>query len=192
LRTAGGDDELISGLAEVAVCRQVLQAQEEEQGRREPEPAAEREVETRSGPATYSPSSAALRSLFIPGLGQFYTGSPAAGGLFLAGWAGALGFGLMSQEVTTYCLAQATDTCPSGSIRDQVTERPNMMIGVGAAAALAVASALHARSAANKANARGFAGGGEEDAAGASVTLRLFPAELPRRPTDMVLVQLRF
>jgi len=187
LRAAGADDELITGLGRVAVCREVQQAEEEPP----PPPPEERTRPSSSGAAPYSPSSAAVRSLAIPGLGQFYTGSPAAGGLFLAGWAGALGYGLMSQEVTVYCLAPATEgSCPAGQDRNEEVERPNLIIGVGAAAVIAVASALHARSAANKANAQGFGPG--EDAKSAALSLHILPAGQPRRPTDMVLIQLRF
>ncbi len=184
LRAAGADDQLISGLREVAVCGEERRA-EEEVARR-----TEEEARPFSGTQLYSPSSAALRSLAIPGLGQFYTGSPAAGGLFLAGWAGALGFGLMSQKVTIECLAPTTDSCPAGEVRDEIVERPKLMIGLGAAAVLAVASALHARSAANKANNQSF--GSQEDARTARVRLHVLPVGQPVRATDIVLVQLRF
>jgi len=184
LRAAGADDQLISGLREVAVCWEERRAEEE------PARRTEEEASPSSGTQLYSPSSAALRSLAIPGLGQFYTGSPAAGGLFLAGWAGALGFGLMSQEVTIECLAKTTGSCPPGDVRDEIVRRPKLMIGLGAAAVLAVASALHARSAANKANSQTFSS--QEDARTARVRLHVLPVGQPLRATDIVLVQLRF
>jgi hypothetical protein len=192
LREAGGDDDLLAGLENVTVCG------EEEEEAREEEPAVEEEAPApveeepaaRAGAGHYSPGSAALRSLAVPGLGQFYTGNPVLGGLFLAGWAGALGFGFMSQEVTVYCLAQTTESCPSGQVRNEEVERPMLLVGVGAAAALAVGSALHARASARRANAR-MAGGGE-GAGRPGISLRLLPTDPPPRPTDVVVLQLRF
>ena len=194
LRAAGGDDALLEGLGDVDVCGEEEPeeeaVQEEPQAREEPAEPPREEATPAAGATVYSPASAALRSLLVPGLGQFYTGSPAVGGLFLAGWAGALGYGFMSQEVTIYCLAPATDACPSGQVRNEVSERPNLMVGLGVAAALAVGSALHARSAASKANARTGAGGSAIRPTG--IRLRVLPPSPPPRPNDLVLLQVRF
>ena len=127
LRAAGATDELITGLRNVCY------------GGPEPEPETPTETPpvaaSSSIPLPYSPGSAALRSLAIPGLGQFYTGRPAVGALFLAGWAGALGFGFMSQDVTVECLARVgeSEPCPSDQVRGKVTERPVLVVGLGAA-----------------------------------------------------------
>mgnify|MGYP006277734761 CR=1 FL=1 len=191
LREAGGDDELLTGLENVAVCGEEEEAREEEPAVEEETPApAEEEPAARAGAGPYSPGSAALRSLAVPGLGHFYTGNPVLGGLFLAGWAGALGFGVMSQEVTVYCLAQTTESCPSGQVRNEEVERPMLLVGVGAAAALAVGSALHARASARQANARMAGGGGGAGRPG--ISLRFLPTDPPPRPTDVVVLQLRF
>jgi hypothetical protein len=105
-----------------------------------------------TGGAAVSPGSAAIRSLFVPGLGQFATGKPVAGVAFLGAWGGALAYGLLSKETTTECLRQVQPggTCPSDDIRGTSVKRPSLAIGVGAALAVAVVSALHARSSASQ------------------------------------------
>lgn len=162
----------------------------------EPEPQPQREPET--PPATpepvaaslpFSPGSAAIRSLFIPGLGQFYTGRPVAGAVFLAGWAGALGFGLMSQKVTVECLAQTDDSCPSGQVRSEIVERPMLMAGLGAAVALAVISAFEARSGARKANAARMAL--MTNMRDGRLVLEALPPPQPSHSGGLVLLQLR-
>jgi hypothetical protein len=155
LRAAGADDAFIAGIREV--CKRL--PAEPPQGaqppaRREPTPAREEVPQTVRAPV--SPGSAAVRSLVVPGLGQFATGKPALGVVFLAAWGGALGFGLMSQETTIECLAAGADPCPANQVRDEVVKRPMLAVGVGGALAVAVVSALHARSAA----ASGLAAGG--------------------------------
>ena len=187
LREAGAEEDLIRGLRGVHPCSVEPEPAEEEPA----VPVATRveAPQSRSEPL-FSPSSAALRSLAIPGLGQFYTGKPALGGLFLAGWAGAIGFGLASQEVTVECLAPATDTCPAGQVRAETVERPMLIVGLAAAAGVAVVSAIHARSAANSANAerRGF----NQDPQTEGPILEILPARQPPRSNQVVLLRLRF
>lgn len=148
LRAAGADDAFLAGIREV--CTKLpVQA---------PPPAAQPPAAAEPGPQRplpVSPGSAALRSLLVPGLGQFAVRKPALGAVFLAAWAGALGYGLLSQETTVECLARVTGTCPSADVRDEVVRRPALAIGVGGALAVAVVSALHARSAARTALAAG-------------------------------------
>jgi hypothetical protein len=144
LREAGADDAFLTALRDV--CKRLpVQA---------PPPTPERTTEPGQRPGV-SPGSAAIRSLLIPGLGQFATRKPALGVVFLAAWGGALGYGLLSQETTIECLARVTDTCPAADVRDEVVKRPALAIGVGAAVAIAVVSALHARSSARAALAAG-------------------------------------
>jgi TM2 domain-containing membrane protein YozV len=183
LRAAGATDELITGLRNVCY------------GGPEPEPETPTETPpvaaSSSIPLPYSPGSAALRSLAIPGLGQFYTGRPAVGALFLAGWAGALGFGFMSQDVTVECLARVgeSEPCPSDQVRGKVTERPMLVLGLGAAVAVAVISAIEARSGADKANARQMALG--QGAGGRNLLLEIFPPPASASGQRLVLLQLR-
>lgn len=180
LTAAGASRELIAALRDVCY----------EGPEPEIEPAVEATPAT-SPPTTglFSPASAALRSLAIPGLGQFYTGRPALGAAFLGAWAGAIGFGLMSEKVTVECLAQATDECPSGQVRAKISERPQLMLGLGIAAAVAVISALEARSGAAKVNARQTAMARrilESD-----LVLEVLPRPRSASAPGMILLQLR-
>ena len=125
----------------------------------------------------------------MPGLGQFYTGRPAMGVAFLAAWAGAIGFGIMSQEVTVECLALTSDTCPAGQVRAELVERPMLPVGLGAALAVAVISAFEARSGANRANSREAAFTSSRLDSG--VVLDLLPRPERTRAQGLVLLQLR-
>jgi hypothetical protein len=149
LKDAGADDAFIGALR--TVCKRLPQAQTPPVRAAQPEPPPEQRAMTPG--AAVSPGSAAVRSLFIPGLGQFATGKPVAGVAFLGAWGGALAFGLLSKEETTQCLArvQPGTTCPAGDIRDTSVKRSKLGIGIGGALAVAVVSALHARSAAGRA-----------------------------------------
>jgi hypothetical protein len=194
LKTAGADQAFLEALR--GVCYRGPEGAVEPPARPEPAP----ETRPQPSPAAvsstlYSPGSAAVRSLLIPGLGQFYTKRPAVGAVFLAGWAGALGFGLMSQEVTVECLDRVTDTCPPNRVLSETVKRPMLAVGVGGAVALAVVSALEARSGAAKLNARTVALGVGAHPGG--VLLDVFPLDafaLARAGAgrDLVLVQLRF
>ncbi len=130
----------------------------------QPQPQPQPRVPAAPPPAQprYNPGSAMTRSLIVPGLGQFYTGRPAIGAAFLTAWAAALGLAVLTQEVTIECLERVTDDdeCPSSQIRDKVTTRPMLAIGAGGALAIAVLSALEAKSAATRANRSGPSGDG--------------------------------
>ena len=103
----------------------------------------------------FSPGGAAVKSLILPGLGQFSTRRPVLGAVFMAGGAGALAFGLMSKRTEIDCLARTTDgTCPSNQVRDEVSERPMLIPGLAAFVAVGVVSALEAAAGARRANAR--------------------------------------
>jgi hypothetical protein len=95
LRVAGAQDAFMEALR--GVCYRGPEEVVEEPARPvlPPEPRPQPTPSPVSA-VPYSAGSAALRSLLVPGLGQFYTKRPAVGAVFLAGWAGALGFGLMS------------------------------------------------------------------------------------------------
>jgi len=152
LRAAGAAPDLIEGLRSVCV--------------RLPQPAAAPippkadSVPTAvasapaAGPAArrvYSPGGEAVRSLIVPGLGQFHTRRPAVGALFLAGGGGALAFGLLSQRVEVNCLSPMVDgACPANQIRDQATTRPMLMPGLAAFVALGVIGAFEAAAGARR------------------------------------------
>jgi hypothetical protein len=110
------------------------------------------------------PESVFVNSLLVPGLGQFRTGRPALGVLFLGAWGGALGAGWMQRETTIVCLDRVVDSCPTDQIRDETTRRPFLALGLGSAAVIAVVSAFDARSAALRMRRedRGPAGAGLE------------------------------
>ena len=157
-------------------------------------PGAEAEA-PRTGPASataprFNPTSAAVRSLIVPGLGQFSTGRPAMGAVFLVGAAGVLGLGLMSSEETVQCLDRVTDTCPPNRVASSSTTKPMLAVGVGGWLAVAVVSALEARSGATKANARAVALG--EGGALGKVLVEVLPAAPLRLGRELVVLQLRF
>jgi hypothetical protein len=118
----------------------------------------------------YNPISAAARSVFLPGLGQFYTGRPAMGVAFTAVAGAALAAAVMSKKTTVQCLAPAVDgACPSGQVGSESVKRPMLIPGVAAFLALGVVSAVEAHSAAAKLN-RGPAG--SNDNAGFALSLQ--------------------
>lgn len=148
LRDAGADDAFIGALR--TVCKRLPQAQTPPVRAAEPEPPPEQQAMTPG--AAVSPGSAAIRSLFVPGLGQFATGKPVAGVAFLGAWGGALAFGFLSKETTTECLRRVEPggACPSSDVRGTTVKKPSLAIGIGAALAVAVVSAFHARSSASQ------------------------------------------
>jgi TM2 domain-containing membrane protein YozV len=125
LRSAGADNQLIQGLR--SVCYR---------------------------PVGYSTTRAAVSSLLLPGSGQFYTRRPLAGFLSLSAFGGALAFGLLSQSTTIECLGVATDDRCDGPVLSTTKERPYLLAGVGAAAAVAAISAMDAARGASRANER--------------------------------------
>jgi hypothetical protein len=136
LRAAGADDEFLRELGRVCV--------------RGAPPAAA----PRTGP---SPQGAALRSLLVPGLGQFSSRRPAVGAVFLGAAAGALVIAAASEEVTVLCAERTTGDCPDNQvIRRDAEPRPEL--GVLAFLGVAVASAIEAYANAGATPARSAAG----------------------------------
>jgi hypothetical protein len=158
LRTAGADSAFIQALRSVPYRGPVTPPPPPPPP---PPPAATR---TSAPAARYSPGGAAVRSLLIPGLGQFYTGRPALGVLFLGAGAGAIAAGVMSKRTVIECLERTTGTCPDNRIRDSKVERPMLLPGIGGFVALGVIGAIEASAAARRANAR--AGGGGDNTIG--------------------------
>lgn len=96
------------------------------------------------------PGSVLFRGIVVPGLGQYSTGRPVLGTLVLAAAAGAAWFGLQ-EEIG---VERRVSTDPFGNAYTynvSVRERPNFMVGVGAATGIAllgaIEGALHARGA---------------------------------------------
>jgi tetratricopeptide (TPR) repeat protein len=101
-----------------------------------------------------APAQALALGLIIPGGGQFYTGRAGLGLAALAGAGAAAAYGFQQRIVTKTVDQQATD--PFGhpytyTVTQQSTERPNVVPGVAAVAAILVGGAieayLHARDA---------------------------------------------
>lgn len=177
LRAAGADDQLVQGLRSACV-RLPVQVEAQAPVKVDSAPPAPRPLPAQPAAVrqAFSPAGAAIKSLFVPGLGQFGTRRPAIGAVFLAGGAGALAFGLLSQKIEMDCLARTTDnTCPSGSVRNQTTKRPMLVPGLAAFVGVGVISAIEAASGARRANAR-LSGGGPVESSGAH--LELAPALL--------------
>jgi tetratricopeptide (TPR) repeat protein len=94
-----------------------------------------------------SPGEALGLGLILPGGGQFYTGRPIRGAIFLAGASAALGFAL--QTHTTLTTVQQTATDPFGNpytftTTVPKTDHPNLVPGIAIAGAIGVGSAIEA------------------------------------------------
>jgi hypothetical protein len=107
-------------------------------------------IKPRSSP---SPGTAFALGIVFPGMGQYYSRRPVPGLLITAATAGALYYGLRSKTVAHTVTRTATDPNGQPYQYQDVTltnDRPNLAIGVGAAAGVALLGAIeayaHARS----------------------------------------------
>ncbi|HEU5210268.1 MAG TPA: DUF6677 family protein [Longimicrobiales bacterium] len=101
----------------------------------------------------YNPGGALAAGLIVPGLGHFTTGRPTTGALFLAAAGGALAAGLMIERARVECLTTPVDgTCPPDQVRHTDSERPFLLPGIGAAAAIGVIGAIDAWRGARRSN----------------------------------------
>jgi hypothetical protein len=98
---------------------------------------------------TVSPAGAAVRSLLLPGLGQFATRRPMMGVVFLGAAGGALAAGAMSRDVTQLCAGPASGECPADQIIGEES-KSRIVHGIAGAAAVGVIAALEAYVAANR------------------------------------------
>lgn len=102
----------------------------------------------------YSAGTAFISGL-LPGAGHFYTGRPIPGLLVLAGAGGAIAFGVLSQTHHVDCLTiPQNGSCPPDQVLTDRVERPYMMAGIGAAAAVSLLGAIDAALGARRKNAR--------------------------------------
>ncbi len=97
--------------------------------------------------ATLSPETALSVGLVVPGGGQFYTRRPGRAALSLAGFGAAIAVGIVQRTTTTSVEQNATD--PFGNPYTYTTtvekrDRPYLVPGIAAAAAIAVGSAIDA------------------------------------------------
>ncbi len=106
--------------------------------------------------AVYSPGGAMVRSLLVPGLGQFYTERPLLGVAFVGASVGAAAFGILSKTTTVRCKSSLTNgECPASQVHSRSDESPNLAVGVGAAVGIAALAAIEAYSAARRLNESG-------------------------------------
>ena len=102
----------------------------------------------------YNPAGEAVKSLFIPGLGQVGTGRKGPGLGFLAGFAGALGTGLLITSTEIQCASPNPQSCPASDVLAETVDRPYLGIGVGTALAISVIASWDAYRGAKRANER--------------------------------------
>ena len=116
----------------------------------------------RSPPAVYSPATALVAGMFIPGFGQFHTDRPVGGLLMLtlAGVAAGFGIGFTETEVTC---RTPEDPCPPNQIIDEKTTLPYLVPGLAVAAGITLAAAIEGFVVARRKNAESASvvGGGE-------------------------------
>lgn len=139
LRSARADDTLIEQLKSIPTCQ----------------PAPAKKADTPSVRARGSSGGAAFKSILLPGLGQFTTGRPAMGALFLGAAGGAIAAGALSKSETIYCATPGTTSCaPADVIRTDETSK--LALGLAGYAAVAVVAAIDAASGARRAAAQAF------------------------------------
>jgi tetratricopeptide (TPR) repeat protein len=101
----------------------------------------------------YDPGLALAGGLVVPGLGHFLTARPRTGVLVLGSATAALTAALSIRRVSVLCLAPPVDgVCAPSQMLERQTERPYLVAGVGAAAAIGVFGAIDAYRGAQRRN----------------------------------------
>jgi hypothetical protein len=95
--------------------------------------------------AVYSPRTALVTGLVLPGMGHFYTGRPAYG-ILLLGTAGAsAGFGLLYKKIEIGCSIQPVGgECPLEFQLERKETRPFLVPGLATAGAITLFGAINA------------------------------------------------
>jgi hypothetical protein len=104
----------------------------------------------------FNPGGAAVRSLLLPGLGQFYTKQSGLGAAFLAVASGAAVVGVTVTKSKVECavvLPQGT-SCPTGYELRHYKTRPLLIPAIAGYVTLGVVSALQAKHVAQRATTR--------------------------------------
>jgi hypothetical protein len=120
----------------------------------------------------YRPGTALATGLLVPGLGQFTTGRPLRGALFLGVAAAAVTVGIVADKLEVDCLSVPVNgECPPDQIADQRTTRPLLVPALAAAAAVGIYGAIDAFLFARRGNAEAelLRVGGAEGARGFTV-----------------------
>lgn len=96
--------------------------------------------------STPSPGAALALGILIPGMGQFYSGRALGGLTVLSLAGGAAAAGYFVTDVNVKCLSDPgpDGSCPEGDVLGEETERPYLVAGIGAAAAVGVIGAIEA------------------------------------------------
>lgn len=102
------------------------------------------------------PSTALTRGLLVPGGGQFYAGRRWQGATVLSLAAGALAFGLLTEEITVTCVGSPDPggACPPDRIVGEESLRPYLVHGLVAAGAVMLGGAMEAFFQSRRAQAR--------------------------------------
>lgn len=92
------------------------------------------------------PGTALAVGLLVPGMGQLYSGRPWSGAAVLSLAGGAVAAGLLVEEVTVRCLTAVPpgEDCPPDRILDKSSERPYLIHGLAAGAAITLLGAVEA------------------------------------------------
>jgi len=105
----------------------------------------------------YSPSTALLSGILIPGMGHFYSGRPGIGALVLAVAGGSVAAGLLVREVEISCLSVPVNgACPPDQVAGRDESRPFLVPGLAVAAVVTVAGSIHAYRGAQRSGPVGF------------------------------------
>lgn len=108
----------------------------------------------RGGAAPYNPGAALFTGLIFPGMGQFTTGRPAIGALFLGAAAGSIAAGLLIEKTEVACLSPPVDgVCPPDQVARSDAEHPYLLPAVAVAAGFTLFGAIDAYRGAKKRNA---------------------------------------
>lgn len=147
----------------------------------------------RSPPDVYSPATAFVAGLFIPGFGQFHTDRPVGGLLVLTTALGAAGFGLLYTETEVLC-ATPQDPCPPNQILDETETRPYLAAGLGVAAGVTLIAAIEGLIKAKRLNAEAasMVGAGRPSSPGGLTFLPPSARPAPGGGLALELVRVRF
>lgn len=141
--------------------------------------------------APYNPSRALAAGLVVPGLGHFTTDRTTTGLVVFGAATAAVGTGLAMKRVSVECLSPPVDgVCPPDQVLRENVERPWLIPGIAAAAAIGVWGAIDAYRGARRGNreaAELLRLGGDS---GVRLMVALDPSSASRN--ELALIQLRF
>jgi tetratricopeptide (TPR) repeat protein len=93
-----------------------------------------------------SPGAALVLGVLVPGMGQFYSGRALGGLTVFSLVGGAAAAGYFVKDVQVKCLSEPgpDGSCPEGQVLGEEVDRPYLVAGLGAAAAIGVIGAIEA------------------------------------------------